>query len=115
MAKGINGVIRIPVKKGICGFVAQSRRLLNIHNAYSDPRFDSAFDKKINYKTRTILCLPIMKKEQCLGVIQLINKNDGHFTKEDEYFGKILCEFSTVVLGRAISKDETMIAVSKLR
>lgn len=29
-------------------------------NAYADERFNKDFDKKMNYKSRTILCVPIV-------------------------------------------------------
>ena len=52
-------------------------------NAYADERFNKEVDKKINYKTHTILCVPIMSKgNQVLCVIQAINKLSGHFKKK---------------------------------
>lgn len=95
--------------------MATEKKLLNIRDAYSDPIFNPAYDKLTHYKTRNILCLPIMKQDQCLGVIQLINKNEGPFNKEDEFFGQILCDFLSVVLSRAINQDHNLITVNKLR
>ncbi len=67
------------------GYVATKGETLNIMNAYSDDRFNKEVDKKMNYKTNTILCVPIMSKgNQVLGVIQAINKLNGFFNKEDE-------------------------------
>jgi transcriptional regulator with GAF, ATPase, and Fis domain len=50
--------IRIPLGVGIAGTVAKTRALINISDAYADPRFDSTFDKQTCYRTRSILCLP---------------------------------------------------------
>jgi dual 3',5'-cyclic-AMP and -GMP phosphodiesterase 11 len=44
------------------GFVANSGEILNIVNAYSDDRFNKDIDKQTNYKTNTILCVPIIGK-----------------------------------------------------
>lgn len=101
VAKGVSGVIRISAKKGIVGYVATSKQILNVKNAYNDTRFNPEFDIRTNYKTNTILCIPIMQGKQCLGVIQLINKLDGYFTKEDEQFGLILADISKACLLRA--------------
>lgn len=38
---------------------------------------------KSGYTTKTILCLPIKAKAKTVGVIQLINKNDGVFEEDD--------------------------------
>ena len=35
---------------------------VNILNAYADERFNKEIDRKSNYKTNTILCVPIMSK-----------------------------------------------------
>ena len=43
------------------------------------------FDKQTGYFTRSILCVPIIKKDRViLGVTQVLNKRGGPFTEEDE-------------------------------
>ena len=55
---------------------------LNIRNAYSDTRFNKANDKATNYKTNTILSVPIKDKDgnNIIGVIQSVNKHKGYFS-----------------------------------
>lgn len=77
--------IRISGKQGIAGHVAQTGRLLNIHNAYQHPLFYKGIDEQTGFKTRNILCFPICDEERVIGVAQLCNKLDGfHFDKCDE-------------------------------
>lgn len=83
--------IRLPVGKGISGFVAETGDTINIEDAYQDDRFDPATDAKTGYRTRSILCMPIWEpqtidsgKKKILGVIQVLNKKDGVFTWDDE-------------------------------
>ncbi|NJN01704.1 MAG: GAF domain-containing protein [Leptolyngbyaceae cyanobacterium SL_1_1] len=79
--------LRQPADKGIVGYVASTGTLLNIPNAYEDPRFDPTADQKTGYKTRNILCMPVFDSSGTLiGVTQLINKNQGSFTSLDEEF-----------------------------
>jgi hypothetical protein len=59
VAKGSDLTIRIPMSAGIVGFVATNNRLENIEDAYKDMRFNKEVDKKNNYRTKTILCVPI--------------------------------------------------------
>jgi len=79
--------IRIPMNRGIAGFVASTGQTLNIPNAYHDPRFDPTTDQKTGYRTRNILCMPVYNSEEKLiGVTQLINKYQGNFNRSDEEF-----------------------------
>lgn len=45
--------------------------ILNIRNAYSDTRFNKNTDKQMNYKTNTILSVPIKDKDgiNIIGVL----------------------------------------------
>jgi signal transduction histidine kinase len=77
--------IRLPLGKGIAGWVAQKGETVNITDAYSDPRFDKEIDLFTGYTTRTLLCMPIRDKEgRNIGVIQVLNKRTGPFGPEDE-------------------------------
>ncbi|CAF0952498.1 unnamed protein product [Brachionus calyciflorus] len=90
--------IKIPYGKGIVGYVASTGESVNIADAYNDPRFNSTIDQKTGYKTKSILCLPILNEYgQCIAVAEAINKlsdeseseeqangSDFAFTKEDE-------------------------------
>jgi serine phosphatase RsbU (regulator of sigma subunit)/CRP-like cAMP-binding protein len=77
--------IRIPLGKGIVGWVAQHDQLLNIDDAYTDPRFNPEVDKHTGYRTKSVLCGPIRDLEgRILGVIQVINKKGKAFGDDDE-------------------------------
>lgn len=77
--------IRIGMDQGIAGEVATHNKTVNIPDAYKDARFNQEIDKQSGYHTKTILCLPIRDSEgKALGVIQLINKKHGTFSKADE-------------------------------
>lgn len=77
--------IRFPAGKGLAGYVVKSGETLNIVDAYNDSRFNSEVDKKTGYKTKTILCMPIMNNnKEIIGAFQVINKIDGVFSKNDE-------------------------------
>ena len=55
--------IRLPNHLGIAGAVFQSGKTINIPYAYADLRFNPGFDKKTNYFTRSILCVPVVNKQ----------------------------------------------------
>jgi sigma-B regulation protein RsbU (phosphoserine phosphatase) len=77
--------IRLPITKGIAGWVAQHGEMVNLADAYSDPRFESEVDLRLGYRTRSLLCLPIRNKGgETIGVLQLLNKKTGPFSRADE-------------------------------
>lgn len=115
VAKGTSQVIRSPIGKGVAGYVAEKKELLNIQNAYLDQRFNREIDQRTNYKTKTLLVCPIVDHDKCLGVLQCVNKLEGHFSKDDEALLLILAEFSRVVLNNAINHDEQLLIHNKLR
>mmetsp|Transcript_6328 Transcript_6328/g.12499 ORF Transcript_6328/g.12499 Transcript_6328/m.12499 type:complete len:404 (+) Transcript_6328:46-1257(+) len=94
--------IRIPKSSGIAGLVATSGEVVNIPDAYKDPRFNKDFDMKSGFHTKTILCLPIKNSDNdVVGVLQLINKLEGAFTRGDEE----LLEGFLVIVGGIIANS----------
>jgi hypothetical protein len=67
---------RVPlIKNSIAGWVAITRETLNIEDAYTDSRFNPAYDRKSGYRTQSILCMPIVDRgDKVVGVVQVINK-----------------------------------------
>jgi adenylate cyclase len=78
--------IRIPSNRGIAGAVFMSGQAENITDPYADPRFDQSVDKKTGFRTRSILCQPIVNKHGGrIGVTQVLNKKGaGCFLEKDE-------------------------------
>lgn len=77
--------IRFPGHLGLAGHVATTGETVNIPKAYDDPRFNPEIDKKTGYQTKTILCMPMKNKlGEIIGVFQVLNKEGGPFSREDE-------------------------------
>ncbi len=78
--------IRFPMGVGIAGWVAEKRKPLHIRDAYTDRRFNPEFDKRSGYKTRNMLVWPVKRPQgsDLLGVVQVLNKNQGAFRATDE-------------------------------
>jgi phosphoserine phosphatase len=96
------GTIRIPANKGIVGESAQTRQLINVPDCYADDRFNRAIDKETGYRSRCMLTIPLLGFEDSLvGVLQILNKNDGVFDEQDEFIATALAAQAAVVLHRA--------------
>jgi len=99
--------IRIPMEKGIAGAVARSGELMNIKDAYSDERFNTATDKKTGYNTKTILSCPMKNKMgESIGVFQVLNKKGGVFDAEDEKILLLLARQAADAVENAFLYDE---------
>jgi signal transduction histidine kinase len=77
--------IRLAVGEGLAGWVAKTREVVNIPDAYADARFQPAVDLKSGYRTGSILSVPMLGALGGLvGVLQVLNKAEGQFTHADE-------------------------------
>lgn len=75
---------RLPIGKGISGWVAEHSEAILIPDAYADPRFDPTFDKRSGYRTRSFLCVPLIHKGKTTGVMTVLNRMDGQPFNEND-------------------------------
>jgi type II secretory ATPase GspE/PulE/Tfp pilus assembly ATPase PilB-like protein/GAF domain-containing protein len=81
------GEVRVPVAQaGIPGHAATTGQSVNIKDVYDDKElkrinpklsFNKAADQASGYRTRAVLCAPVINRGQTIGVIQAINKVSG--------------------------------------
>eukprot|EP01062_Namystynia_karyoxenos_P074415 TRINITY_DN712_c0_g1_i1.p1 TRINITY_DN712_c0_g1~~TRINITY_DN712_c0_g1_i1.p1 ORF type:complete len:1356 (+),score=452.92 TRINITY_DN712_c0_g1_i1:114-4181(+) len=98
--------IRVAIGMGIAGTVALTGEACNIPDAYSDSRFNPEVDRRTGYRTRAILCYPILHEGRVVAVAQLINKVDAHgradvFTAADERLLQVFASFAGITIGNA--------------
>jgi adenylate cyclase len=76
--------IRFLNNVGVAGTVFRTGEGIIIDDAYQDPRFDRATDQATGFITRNLLSAPIKTpKGDVIGVLEVLNKRDGAFTRED--------------------------------
>lgn len=107
--------IRFALGTGIAGQVALTGEVLNIADAYSDPRFNRTIDKLTGYRTETILCMPIFIKGSIIGVVQMVNKHSGLFSKEDEEAFAMFAVYCGLALHHAKLYDKIRKSEQKYR
>lgn len=87
--------IKVPLGKGLAGFVAEKNQLVNIKDVNLDDRFYSHIDHITGFKTKNILTVPLKTSNRVIGVLQALNKKeDNFFSEEDEI---LLTEFARLV------------------
>jgi Nif-specific regulatory protein len=102
--------------EGIAGWVAQNNRSLIVNDVDRDKRFFSDISRQIGYTTRSILAVPMRIKEECVGVIELINKRGGgHFAQEDLQWLEIFANQAALAIVNARSFQQVQTENSLLR
>lgn len=81
---------RLPIDRGLAGWVVRNGEPLLIPDARRDPRFEGLFDNQSGFQTRSVLCVPLIARGEVRGVIQLINKLSGAFNERDLQLLRIL-------------------------
>lgn len=109
------GLIRLPLGKGVAGFVATTGVALNLPDAYTDPRFSPEVDQRTGYRTSTLLCTPIVDERGAVtGVIEALNKRSGPFTVEDERLLEAIGHQISVAVKNALLFEELKRKASSL-
>ena len=76
--------IRLKVGEGISGWVVKTGRPVVSQDVSKDKRFSDKYDKKTGFKTRSMICVPLIAKDEPIGALQVINKKSKKpFTQGD--------------------------------
>jgi len=76
--------IRLKIGEGIAGWVAKEGQPAVINDVQNDSRFFKGADRKTDFVTRNMVCVPVKSKGKVTGVLQAINKLDGRDFSEDD-------------------------------
>ena len=99
-ALGIKGgELRLPDDAGIVGQVIQTGEPRRVSGTHDDEEVDRAVDKQTGYRTKTILCVPLVSPHgERFGAFEVINKLNGAFTAEDQRGLVELASYAAVAL-----------------
>jgi Nif-specific regulatory protein len=85
VALGSGDRLRVEAGAGIVGRAVRTGGIVNVRDAYSDPRFFTGIDDQTGYRTRNILAAPLRKEDgEIIGAFEVLNKRIGVFTLRDE-------------------------------
>src|ERR1700752_3323942 len=63
VALGSEEILRFDARRGIAGTAALTGNVINVKDAYSDPRFYTAIDDRTGYRTRNVLAVPVRNQQ----------------------------------------------------
>ena len=98
--------IRILNTVGIAGAIFNSKQGEIIHDVYSDKRFNKEVDQETGYKTKNMICSPVKTVDgRIIGVIQVLNKKKGRFTKDNLNFVDAIATQAAVSIQNAQNNE----------
>ncbi len=92
---------RIKLGQGIAGWVAETGEELIVRDVHKDSRYYPGVEKATGFVSRSMLAVPMKAGDRTVGVIELINKIGGRFTKKDLRLISAVASFSAVALEHA--------------
>ncbi len=85
IADGVEKIV-VDSSSGLVGETLKVKKPIVENDVYNNPLFLQDIDKSTGYKTQSIITSPIFNStREIIGVLQLINKEDG-FDKDDSKF-----------------------------
>lgn len=118
-AVGLTEQIRVPIASSIVGACVKSGETLIVDDAYKDARFNQTNDQKTGFRTRNIMCIPVLKDTseedqktdagpaKVLAVVQLVNKMDNQkWTADDVRNAKMLARHVGIFLESVGGDDD---------
>src|SRR3954468_2854873 len=109
VALGSEEILRFDASVGIAGRAVTTGEIVNVRDAYSDPRFYTAIDGQTGYRTRNVLAVALrIQGDEIIGAFEVLNKRVGVFTARDE-------EALLALASHAASAIETAQLVGELR
>lgn len=98
---------RVKMGEGIAGWVAQTGEPVIVNDVAKDRRFASRFDSATRFQTRSVLCAPLISRGRTIGVVQVINREHGRFTRADLGILLTLVEPCAIAIENAILFQKT--------
>ena len=97
---------RIPTSTGIAGWVVKHQEPVIANDVTQDKRFSASVDKRLQFKTHSLLAVPLISRGRPLGVIELVNKfSDQRFDDRDVETVSMLAPIAAAVIDLAAIED----------
>ena len=98
---------KIPEDSGIAWDVFKTRKSMVINDVKTDVHFFRGVDEETGFRTRNILCTPMMARDEFVGVLELVNSRNGEtFSKREKNLSEIIAMLSAhSISGRMLYDD----------
>ena len=92
----------VSLGQGIAGFVAETGEPLLVTDVKKDNRWFKEISESIGFQTRSIACVPMKADGKVVGVVEIIDKEDGSaIGNEDMELLTVFAELASLAISRA--------------
>lgn len=95
------GGFRFPIGRGIVGWVAHHGETVVVSNVTQDPRFYAGVDQHTQFKTSSVLCVPLKLQGRTIGALEVLNKTTNAFTSTDVRLLELLAPMAAIAIDNA--------------
>ncbi len=106
---------RFDVGHGIAGWVAEHGESVLVSDVSNDSRWYRGIDARSDFKTRSLLCVPLRSREQILGVLEAVNKKVDSFDQDDLRLLGLLAEPAAMAIENARLFEKVRVGREQLR
>ena len=93
--------VRLKMGQGIAGAAAAQQTTIHVPDVEQDSRFYRDADNVSDFRTRNLLAVPMIERNQLVGVLELVNKVDGEaFSPLDQH---VMEMFSSVAASAVVN------------
>ncbi len=94
--------MRIKKGQGLAGWVAETGQAVIVPDTSKDSRFFASFDEITKMETRSVVAVPVRFRDQCLGVIELVNcVGPQGFSARDLGLLEALADYAAIAIENA--------------
>jgi len=93
--------IPVPLESSLAGTIFRTNRPLIINDAEHDPRHFAQTSQLVDFRTRSLVGVPMRIKDRVTGVLEALNKKNGQFTEVDERMLSVIASHAAVAIHNA--------------
>jgi two-component system NtrC family sensor kinase len=93
--------VAIRLEEGIAGWVTRNKRPLIVNDVRTNPLYHSAIDSQTGLLTTSVLCVPLQRRDEILGVIESINHPRGNFNESDQQVLSSVAAWAAIAVDNA--------------
>lgn len=94
--------ITVMLGEGIVGHVVETGKPMVVQDVTKEKRFTDKFDRMTGFKTKSMICVPLIVRNQPVGAIEVINKrSDKRFTRADLELMVGMAQFVSIAMENA--------------
>ena len=107
--------IPVPSDQSIAGYVFREKKPILVPDVHDDPRHYDLVSEEVHFRPRNLVCVPMLIRDQVIGVLEALNKLDGVFSKDDADILAIIASQAAVAIQNARQMQALQNAYAEIR